>query len=298
MKKLIFFIPLFLLASTYPDFRPCLIKYSFIKNSVPIIKTKSITFKKKNCTDYDPFTGMCVVKSTNKKVIKFFKNPKLGWWAASVKNNEIYVGNYAKNEIFFSPALLSVKAVKNSVVTDMFCRAIGIGRGDGFIKGDMVEHFVKYGYWGDVGIEVDENMKIVSFDPFYVKNIKTGQKIVKINNKNATPETFNKYIIQGIKGKKIVLTINGKNIKLTIRKKKYLYTPLEHFGISVNDQLIITKLPEKLQQIYFIKPGAKIIKVNGVEIKTFEELKKALSTYKNVTISLYQQGITATIPLR
>jgi len=298
MKKLIFLIPLFLLASNYPDFRPCLKKYSFIKNYIPVTKTKSITFIKKNCIDYDPFTGMCVVKSANKKVVKFFKNPKLGWWAASIKSNEIYVGNYAKDALFFSPALLSVKSVKNSVVTDMFCRAVGIGRGDGFIKGDMVNHFIKYGYWGDVGIEVDENMKIVSFDPFYVKYIKTGEKIVKINNKKATPEIFTKTVLEGIKGKKVVLNINGKNIKLPIRKKKYLYTPLEHFGISVNDQLIITKLPEKLQQIYFIKPGAKIIKVNGMKIKTFEELKKALSIYKNVTISLQQQGITATIPLR
>ncbi|ACM93784.1 conserved hypothetical protein [Nautilia profundicola AmH] len=298
MKKLIFFIPLFLLASTYPDFRPCLVKYSFVKNSVPVTKTKSVTFNKKNCINYDPFTGMCIIKSNNKRKIKFFDNAKLGWWAASIKHNEIYVGNYAKDALFFSPALLSVKTVKNSVVTDMFCRAIGIGRGDGFIKSDMIKHFVKYGYWGDAGIEVDENMKIVSFDPFYIKGIKTGEKLEKINLKKATPEIFTKTILEGVKGKKVVLCIDGKKVNIKIRKKKYLYTPLEHFGISVNDHLVITKLPKKLQQIYFIKPGAKIIKVNGVEIKTFEELKKALSTYKNVTISLEQQGITATIPLR
>jgi len=298
MKKLIFLIPLFLLASNYPDFRPCFQKYSFIKNSVPVTKTKSITFNKKNCINYDPFTGMCVINSKNKRIVKFFNNPKLGWWAASIKHNEIYVGNYAKNEIFFSPALLSVKAVKNSVVTDMFCRAIGIGRGDGFIKGDTVLHFLRYGYWGDAGIEADEDMKITSFDPFYVKEVNIGDKILKINNKKATPDVFKKYIIQGIQGKKVILNINGKNIKIPLRKKKYLFTPLEYFGIKVNKNMIITKLSERLKNRYYIKEGAKIIKINGSEIKTFEELKKALSTYKNVTITVLENGISINIPLR
>ena len=298
MKKLLFFIPLFLFASAFPDFRPCLEKYSYIKNSVPVTKTKSITFDKLDCINYDPFTGMCVIKHKNKKFIRFFKNPKLGWWAASVKKNEIYVGNFAKDEVFFNPALLSVKSAKNSVITDMFCRAIGIGKGEGFIKGDMVLHFVKYGYWGDAGIEADEDMKIVSFDPFYIKGLHLGDKILKINGKKAKPDIFKKYIIQGIQGKKVVLNINGKIIKISLRKKKYLFTPLEYFGIKVNKNMIITKLSERLKKRYYIKEGAKIIKINGSKIKTFEELKKAVSTYKNVTISVLDDGILINIPLR
>jgi membrane-associated protease RseP (regulator of RpoE activity) len=247
---------------------------------------------------YDYFTGLCVKKAKNGKYVRFFNSPKLGWWAASVKYNEIYVGNFAKNEVFFTPALLSVKTPKNSVVTDMFCRAIGIGDGNGFLRGDMVNHFVKYGYWGGIGIEVDENMNIVSFDPFYVKGIKLGEKIKKINGKKADAETFRKYIIEGVCGKYVKLRIGTKTIKLKIRKKEYLYTPLEKFGIKVDKNLIVTALPVKLQQLYFIKSGAKIVKVNGIEVKTFESLKKALSTYKNVTISLTQEGIEATIPLR
>jgi membrane-associated protease RseP (regulator of RpoE activity) len=298
MKKLLIFLPFILIASTYPDFRPCFQKYSYIKNQIPITKTKSVTFDKKNCLNYDPFTGICVISHKNKKIVKFFDKPKLGWWASSIRHNEIYVGNFAKDEIFFIPAILSVKSPKNSVITDMFCRAIGVGNGDGFIKGDMVKHFVKYGYWGDIGIEVDENMKIVSFDPFYVKNLKIGDKIIKINSIPANPKIFKEYILKGICNKSVVLNVNGKKIKVKIRKKAYLFTPLEHFGIKVDKNLKVISIPKNLKKTYFIKPGAKIVKVNGKEIKTFEQLKKTLSTYKNVTISLIQQGISATIPLR
>jgi len=298
MKKLLFFIPLFLFASAFPDFRPCLEKYSYIKNSVPVTKTKSITFDKLDCINYDPFTGMCVIKHKNKKFIRFFKNPKLGWWAASVKKNEIYVGNFAKDEVFFNPALLSVKSAKNSVITDMFCRAIGIGKGEGFIKGDMVLHFVKYGYWGDAGIEADEDMKIVSFDPFYIKGLHLGDKILKINGKKATPDIFKKYIIQGIQGKKVVLNINGKIIKISLRKKKYLFTPLNYFGIFIDKNLQITKLSNKIKSRYYIRPGAKIVKVDGKKVSNVFELNQLLSTYKNVTISVLDEGILINIPLR
>ncbi|WP_456479181.1 DUF7488 domain-containing protein [Nautilia sp.] len=298
MKKLILFLPFFLAAAGYPDFRPCYLKYSFVNDSVPVTKNKSVVFGGKKCIDYDPFTDMCIVLHKNRKTVKFESGYKLGWWGAAVKKNEIYVGNFAKEGIFFAPALLSVKTPKNSVVSDMFCRAVGVGRGDGFIPGYMVKHFIRYGYWGDIGIEVDENMKIKSFDPWYVKNLHIGDKILKINYKPATPVTFNKSVLAGIEGKRVVVNVNGRNIKIKIRKKKYLYTPLERFGIYLNDRLKIIKLPEKLEKVYLIKPGAVITGVNGMKIKSFEELKKALSTYKNVTISVSYKNIKATIPLR
>jgi hypothetical protein len=195
MKKFIILFPLFLFAA-FVDFSSCLKKYDFIEDSVPVSKNLSVTFKKSNCFKYDPFTGMCIIKHKNKRVVKFFYKPKLAWWMASIKKNEIYVGNFAKDNIFFTPAKLSVKAIKNSVISDMFCRAVGIGMGDGFIKAGMVMHFVKTGYWGDIGIDVDENMKIISFDPFYVKGIKLNDKITKINGKKADFKTFQEYIFE------------------------------------------------------------------------------------------------------
>ncbi|GAX86840.1 conserved hypothetical protein [Lebetimonas natsushimae] len=296
MKKLIFLFPLFLFA--FVDFSPCLKKYSFIKNYIPVTKNLSIVFDNKNCIKYDPFTKMCLIKSKNKKVVKFYENPKLAWWMASIKKNKIYVGNFAEDMNFLTPAKLSVKSLKNSVISDMFCRAYGIGRGEGFIKSEFVKHFINYGYWGDIGIDVDENMKIASFDPFYVKNLSIGEKIISINNKKATPENFSKYILLGKVGDIVKIKTDKHSYKIKIRKKIYKFTPLMHFGIYVDKNLIITRLPEKLKEKYYIKEGAKIIKVNNQKVSTLKELKKALSTYKNVTITLNFQGINLNIPLR
>jgi PDZ domain-containing secreted protein len=179
----------------------------------------------------------------------------------------------------------------------MFCRAFGIGMGDGFIRGDIVKHFVKYGYYGDVGIGVDNNLKIVYFDPFYVKGIKIGDKITKINGQKATLNRFIKYIVLSKANKTVKLTFSKKTIVLKIRKKDPNYTPLKHFGIMVKRDLSV-KLSPKLQNRYYIYPGAKIIDVNGKKIDSFECLLKALSTYKNVTITLAYNGIKMKIPLR
>jgi hypothetical protein len=296
MKKLIFLIPLFLFA--FIDFSPCLKKYSFIKNSIPVTKNLSIVFDTEKCVKYDPFTHMCLVKSKNKKVVKFYKSPKLAWWMASIKKNKIYIGNFAEDMVFFKPAKLSVKSLKNSVISDMFCRAYGIGIGDGFIKSEFVKHFITYGYYGDIGIDVDENMKIISFDPFYVKGLSLGEKIISINNKKATPENFSKYILLGKMGNIVNIKTDKHFYRIKIRKKIYEFTPLLHFGIYVDKNLMIKKLPKKLKEKYFIKEGAKIIKINNQKVSALKELKKALSTYKNVTITINFKGIILNIPLR
>ena len=180
MKKLIFFLPLFVFAA-FVDFSPCLKKYNFIENLIPVSKNLSVTFNKNNCFEYDPFTGICVIKQKNKKVVKFFYKPKLAWWMASIKKDEIYVGNYAKKALDLYPAKLSVKVANNSIITDMFCRAIGVGSKDGFFLIEYIRHFSKYKYWGDVGIVVDKDFRVKYVDPFFVKGFKLGEKIKTIN---------------------------------------------------------------------------------------------------------------------
>jgi len=298
MKKIFFLLPVFILAGAFPDFRPCLKKYSFIENAVPVTENSSITFRNKNCLKYDPFTQMCLIKSSNKKIVNFATEPKLGWWIASIKRNEIYVGNFAKDSKLLTPAKMSVNTVKNSVITDMFCRAVGIGSQKGFFKGNIIKHFVKYGYWGDVGIEIDENMKITSFDPFYVKGLKLGQKIESINSKPANINSFTEYVLLAKRNDIVTMNIGGKVYKIKIRKKIYGFTPLVHFGIKVDKHLKMIKIPDKIKNRYYINENARIIAVNGKKVSSLSQLNSLLSTYKNVTISVMQQGIVLNIPLR
>ncbi len=295
MKKLIFLLPFFLYAAV-ANFSICYEKYSFINKLIPVTKTKSVTFiKPSKYLYYDPFTKLYVLKSRNKKFITFFFNPKLGWWMAGIKKNAVYGGTYAKKGYFLSLSTLSVKTPKNAIISDIFCRAYGVSRGDGFLNSRKLIHFVKYGYWGDIGIGVDENLRVLYSDPFYTK-IKPGERILFINHKRATPEIFTKYILLGIENNKVLIVTNRHKTILKIRKLRYLYTPLEHYGIKVNKNLI-AYLPKNLINKYFLKEG-KIVLINGKKVTSFNQLLYLLSFDKNVTITLQKDGIIIDIPLR
>ena len=295
MKKFVFLIPFFLYAAV-ANFSICYKKYSFINNLIPVTKTRSITFSKPSkYLYYDPFTNLYVIKSKNKKFITFFFNPKLGWWMAGIKKNAVYGGTYAKKGYFLDLSNLSVKTPKNSIVSDIFCRAYGVSRGDGFLNSRKLIHFVKYGYWGDVGIWVNQKMEVLYSDPFYT-SIKPGERILFINNKKATPKIFTDYILLGKLNQKVSIITNKRRTLLKIRKLYYSYTPLEHYGIKVSKNLIVY-LPKNLANKYFLKQG-KLIAVNGKKINSFNELLYLLSFDKNVTITVEKNGIEIDIPLR
>ena len=297
--KFLIFFPLIIFAKNiYLDFSPCYQKYKNIQNIIPVTKNRAITFtKQKDYIFYDPFTKMYVIKN-NESPINFYTSPKLGWFMAAINQDVVYGGTYAEDMLFLNPAKLSVRVPKNTIISDIFCRAYGVGNGEGFIKSEYIKHFVKYGYWGDIGIEVNQDMIVKYIDPFYVKGIKLGDKIISINNKKATPKNFSKYVLLGKVGEVVLIKTNKLTIPLRIRKKVYNFTPLMHFGIVVDKNLNVIKLPKSISQKTFVKTPAKLVSINGKRIYSFDELKRVLSFYKNVTITLQKDGIKITIPLR
>jgi len=295
MKNIIFFIPFFLFATVLPNFSICYKKYSFIDNSIPVTKTKSVTFvKPKKYIFYDRFSGIYVIFHKNKKVVKFYENPRLGWWMGGIKKNAVFVGSYASKGYFLNFSQLSVNTPKNSVISDIFCRAYGVGK-SGFLNTKKLLHFVKYGYWGNIGIKVNKEMKVLYSDPFYT-SIKPNEKILYINDKKATPENFTNLVLLGKIGEKIKIVTNKGKYFLNIRKLKYNFTPLIHYGIKV-DKNLIAYLPKNLVNRYFLKSG-KIIKINNQKITSFNKLLYMLSFNKNVTITLQNSGIEINISLR
>jgi len=296
MRRLILFIPIFLFAVTL-DFSSCYKKFSFIKNDIPISLNKSITFTKpKTYLFYDPFTGMFVINKKNKKIIKFSSYPKLGWWMAGIKNNSVFGGTYAKKAFLLNMARLSVDVEKNSVISDLFCRAYGVGNRY-FIPKEYLMHFAKYGYWGDVGIEINDKLVVKSVDPYYVKNIQPGERIISINSKPANLKNFTKYVILNQVGRVVKIKTNKHEEILKIRKKIYNFTPLNNFGIVVNKNLEVVKLPESLKNRFFPNKPIKVYEINGEKISSFDELLKKLSS-RDVTITFIQDGIKIKVPLR
>ena len=296
MKKFLIFLPFFLFALKPLDFSICYKKYSYINNLIPVTKNKSVTFSKlKRYLYFDPFTNLYVIYSKNKHYIHFYKNPKLGWWMAGIKNNSVFAGSFAKEGYFLNFSHLSVKTEKNSVISDLFCRAYGISSGYGFLDTKRLLHFAKYGYWGDAGFEVDRKMKVIYSDPFYTR-IKPGEKILMINNKKATPEIFTDYVLLGKVGDILVIKTDKHLERVKIRKKTYLFTPLNYYGIKIDKNLYVT-LPEWIEKKYLIK-RAKLIKINGKKINSFNDMLYLLSFDKNVTITVENNGIIFNISLR
>ncbi len=296
MKRVIIFFAVFLFASNI-DFSTCYEKFKYIDDLIPVSKDRSVTFSKRdNYLFYDPFTGIYVVKSHNKRVVRLYSKYYLGWWMAGIKKDKVYGGTLAEDMKFLTLSKLSVNVPKNSVISDIFCRAYGVGN-KGFLRGDYVKHFAKFGYWGDIGIDVDENLVVKYVDPFYTK-IKPKEKILKINDKKATIQTYEKYVILGKINDIVKIQTNKGKYFVRVRKKVFNFTPLFNFGIVVDKNLTITKFPKKIEQKYYISPPAKLIKVNEHVVKTFKELKKILSFVKNVTITVEKNGIKLNIPLR
>jgi hypothetical protein len=286
--KFFLFLPLILFAF-YPDFRPC---YEKFKDKELVINNLKVSFYSDNCDIYDKFTHMCL-NYTNKRSIKFYRVGKLGWWLASVKKREIYVGNYAKKSLDLYPAQLSVKVANNSIITDMFCRAIGIGSKDGFFLPSYITHFAKYRYWGDVGIVVGKDFRVKYVDPFFADGFKLKEEIKTINGKKATFELWNRYVTLAKEGS--IVYINGK--KLKVRKRVFGFTPLSYFGVYVDKNLKL-RFCKKIKDRYFVSDGAKLISINSKKISSYNELLKVLSTTKNVTISVDDKGIILKIDLR
>jgi len=202
MKKLLFLPILTFGITTYPDFSMCYKKY---KNYliIPISKQYSITSKtQKNYIKYDKELGLYLIKSKNKKYLKF-KKTHIGVWIASITKDSIYSGNYAEyQKSLTTPAKISTKTKAGSIITDIFCNPIGIGVNGGFLSKSYIKKFItsksiNRNYLQFLGIIYNKNLVITKILPNSLaakRYIQVGSKIIKINNKKIDIKHFPKDI--------------------------------------------------------------------------------------------------------
>ena len=71
---------------------------------------------------------------------------------------------------------------------------------------------------------------------------------------------------------------------------------LKFVGIIFNDKLIITKiLPNSVAQRHYIKTNTKIVKIDGVKVKSKKDIANLLNNnHKDVTITIKQDGFDFT----
>ena len=220
MKKLLF-LPIFVLASTYPDFSMCYKKYKKY-STIPISKNYSISAVKPNkYIKYNEEFGIYLIKTKNKKYLHF-KKTHIGVWIASITKDSIYSGNYAEYQKSMSKvAKISTKTKPASVITDIFCNPIGIGVNGGFLSASYIKKFITYKpkqtqYLKNIGILYNKNLIITKILPNSLASrhyLSTNSKIIKINNhKIDSVKCFPKHIKS--------VTILQQGIEFTIKVNK------------------------------------------------------------------------------
>jgi DNA polymerase III alpha subunit len=191
MKKLFMIIPILGYSLTYPDFSLCYKRYKNL-SIIPISKHYSITSTKpKKFVKYDEIYGIYLIKTKNKHYLHF-KKSHLGVWLASIKNGQIYSGNYAEYPKKDIPAKFSTKTTPGSIMSDIFCNPVGIGVNGGFLSVSQIKRFIttkpkkaNKNIFKFLGIIVDNNLNITKIIPNSWADkhyLQVGAKIIKIDN--------------------------------------------------------------------------------------------------------------------
>ena len=301
MRKILFlaiFVS-FSFSLTYPDFSKCYEKFHNYKNLIPISKNYSITtIRPKNFVWYDKLRGVYLVKHKNRKFLKFYTHYKLGFWIASISDDTIFVGNFARKSRGVELSKISSKTMENSVMSDIFCHPIGVGVGkDEFLTKKEIYHILHKGNYGDTRFEFNRNLVITKLYPYGNNNFKVGDKIISKLNYFQLEEK----ILYSKVGSYINFNVlrNGKKIRLKAkifnrfkRVIKIIYPNyLKESGLVVDKNLRIVKvLKNSFASKHYIFSGT-IYKVNEIPVFNRNEANAIIYKLKNVTITIKLDGL-------
>jgi membrane-associated protease RseP (regulator of RpoE activity) len=301
MKKVVLLVVLLtnvFSITTYPDFSICYDRYYKFSGTIPVTKNYSISFKKPvKYLKYDPFLDIYLIKANNKKYVKLKESYKLGLWIASINEDSIFVGNYAKSNNGLNYAISSVSTPKGSIISDIFCNVHGIGAGNNrFITSKYIKYFLYNSGYGDVKFKIDRNFIITEKNPYNNKNFKIGDKILLINDKKLSYEKAVDTILMSKPNSYLKFTVlrNNKIFKLKAKvfQKGQVDNYLQGTGIVTDELLNIIQIkPNSLASKHYLSTSGKIKKINGHLVKTLDELNAIISNSKDVTITVEQNGM-------
>ena len=301
MKKLVLLVlvltELFSL-TTYPDFSVCYDRFHSKAGVIPVSRNYSISFEKPiKYKKYDPFLKIYLIKSHNKKYIRFKNRYKLGVWIASIGKDSIYVGDYAKSHQGLIPAYSSVSTPKGTIISDIFCNVYGIGAGkNNFIPSKYIKFFLTHNNYGDVKFSINKSLVIFEKNPYYNKNFKIGDKILRLNHRRLSYTNILDTILMSKPNHYLNFTIlRGKKVlhlKAKVFKKGKLANYLKQTGIITDRFLNITKiLPNSAASKHYLTANGKIKSINGKNVTSLDEVNAIISSSKNIVILIEQDGM-------
>ena len=275
---------------------------------IPIKRHQRVVFSrtipKYKIIKRDPFLSLYLVEDKKGFRYPFKINNRTSKNLASLTNNSILEGRIAKKQIGLdSFATFSQCFFVPSILTDNCCFLEAIATPKGIIEKAYIKRFIKAKdvFYGDIGIRVaDEDKKVIvkACDPFMKNNpFKKGDCIITFNfHKITSASFFMKEVlfskVDSICRIKVKRGNSFITFKVLVHKRYgggYLSdTFLEQKGIYFSKNLAVVKL-EKGFKNYGLKIGDKLIKVNGVDVKSEADLRKYIENFKDFSSLLFER---------
>lgn len=263
---------------------------------IPITKHQRVVYTttppKEKILKHDPFLSLYLIEDTKGFPYPFRINIQEQLGIASVSSKTPIEGKIIKKQVGLnSLATFSEQILYPSVITSSCCSLEAIVTPSGIIEKEYIERFIKSKdvRYGDVGIRVKEEkgkVFVSAVNPFIKNNpFKKGDVLLTLNNKKvSSAATFMRHILFAKIGSKQNFTIKSgaKTQSFTaIIYQRYgggciSDTFLEEKGLYFNKQLHIIDLQKDFAS-YGLKRGDKLIGVNGVTVKTQEDLQSYMA---------------------
>jgi len=313
---------LFSASFVYPNFKQCYNKnlksivYFGDTKAIAIAKHYAVTYSKKKplypYIKHDPFLNLYLFyspKVLHPVRLKDTKYLSLGEWLASMDDNSLYAGNFAKRgvglSIYFEQ---NAKTPPNSMVTCLCCDVYGLGVGDKkFISSNLLKRFLNSTeiFYGDIGARFAKRGKkivVSSIDPMQMnQKLKVGDIIKKIDGKKVKN-------LQDLENK-ILFTKRNQSVKLEFFRKNALHVEnikvfqkngggessdsfLESKGMFFDKNLSINKIIKgSFADKRGLKIGDKLVQFDRKSVKNQNDARIVFSkTEKKLIYLLFDRG--------
>jgi hypothetical protein len=266
---------------------------------IPVTKHQRVVYTttppKEKILKYDPFLSLYLIEDTKGFPYPFRINVQEQLGIASVSLKNPVEGKIIKRQIGLnSLAQFSEPILYPSVITSSCCSLEAIVTPQGIIEKEYIQRFIntKDVSYGDVGIRVKEEkgkVFVSAVNPFIKNNpFKKGDVLLSFADKKvSSAATFMRQILFAKIGsiQKFKVKRDGKMQAFTaVTYKRHgggciSDTFLEEKGLYFDKQLQIIDLKKDFAN-YGLCLGDKLIEVNGVAVKTQEDLQKYLADSK------------------
>lgn len=274
---------------------------------IPVTKHQRVVYAttppKEKILKHDPFLSLYLIEDTKGFPYPFHINMQEQLGIASISSKTPVEGKIIKKQIGLnSLAQFSEPIFYPSIITSSCCSLEAIVTPAGIIEKEYIQRFLntKEISYGDVGIRIKEEKgkAVVSAVNPFVKNnpFKKGDILTAFNDKKIDAATLMRNILFAKIGstQMFKVTREGKIQAFSaVIDKRYgggcmSDTFLEQKGIYFNKQLQIISLQKDFTN-YGLNLGDKLIEVNGITVKTQEDLQKYISDFKEFTSLLLER---------